>query len=204
MRVQMLETCLKISGILYKNEHESSMLSRLFSRLIEAALEQPQVVVHRDYHSRNLMLLEDGALGVIDFQDAVVGPMTYDLVSLLKDCYLRLPRDQVISRALDYKQRLETELSMAPVSDDQFMRWFDLIGLQRHIKVLGIFARLSLRDGKQAYLKDLPLVIRYALEAAQGDEVGQAFYKWFVERIEPLLPGQDWYSDWRTAGANHQ
>ena len=186
------------------DEHESSMLSRLFSRLIEAALEQPQVVVHRDYHSRNLMLLEDGALGVIDFQDAVVGPMTYDLVSLLKDCYLRLPRDQVISRALDYKQRLETELSMAPVSDDQFMRWFDLIGLQRHIKVLGIFARLSLRDGKQAYLKDLPLVIRYALEAAQGDEVGQAFYKWFVERIEPLLPGQDWYSDWRTAGANHQ
>ena len=198
------------------DDYESSMLSELFSRLIESAVEQPQAVVHRDYHSRNLMLLEDGALGVIDFQDAVVGPITYDLVSLLKDCYLRLPREQVISRALDYKRRLETELSTGSISDDQFLRWFDLIGLQRHIKVLGIFARLSLRDGKQAYLKDLPLVIRYALEAAQGlqsaqgfesaqrDEVGQAFYSWFVERIEPLLSDQDWYSDWRTAGDNHQ
>lgn len=198
------------------DDQERAMLRELFSRLIESALEQPQVVVHRDYHSRNLMLLDDGALGVIDFQDAVVGPITYDLVSLLKDCYLRLPREQVISRALDYKKRLETGLFMVPVSDDQFMRWFDLIGLQRHIKVLGIFARLSLRDGKQAYLKDLPLVIRYALEAAQGcetaqgceadrgDVAGQAFYSWFIERIEPLLPEQDWYSDWRSAGDNHR
>jgi aminoglycoside/choline kinase family phosphotransferase len=202
-------------------DQERSMLRKLFTQLIESAVEQPQVVVHRDYHSRNLMLLEDGALGVIDFQDAVVGPITYDLVSLLKDCYLRLPREQVISRALDYKQRLETELSMDAVSDDQFMRWFDLIGLQRHIKVLGIFARLALRDGKQTYLKDLPLVIRYVLEAAQGhqsaqgyqsaqghqsaqsDQAGQDFYNWFIERIEPLLPDQDWYSDWRGAGDNH-
>jgi len=188
---------------------ERSMLRKLFRQLIGSAVEQPQVVVHRDYHSRNLMLLEDGALGVIDFQDAVVGPITYDLVSLLKDCYLRLPREQVVSRALDYKQRLETELSMDAVSDDQFMRWFDLIGLQRHIKVLGIFARLALRDGKQTYLEDLPLVIRYVLEAAQGyqsvqgDQVGQDFYNWFIERIEPLLPDQDWYSDWRCAGDNH-
>ena len=188
------------------DDQESSMLSKLFSQLIESAVEQPQVVVHRDYHSRNLMLLEDGALGVIDFQDAVIGPITYDLVSLLKDCYLRLPREQVVNRALAYKQRLETELPIGSISDDQFMRWFDLIGLQRHIKVLGIFARLALRDGKANYLKDLPLVIRYALEAAQGCEAaqgfneGEAFYKWFVERIEPLLPAQDWYSDWRHAG----
>ena len=188
------------------NKQERNMLSKLFARLIESALEQPQVVVHRDYHSRNLMLLEDGALGVIDFQDAVLGPLTYDLVSLLKDCYLRLPREQVINRALAYKNRLETELAIASISDDQFMRWFDLIGLQRHIKVLGIFARLALRDGKESYLKDLPLVIRYALEAAQGCEAsqgfdeGQAFYGWFIERIEPLLPAQDWYSDWRHAG----
>jgi aminoglycoside/choline kinase family phosphotransferase len=188
---------------------ERSMLRKLFTQLIESAVEQPQVVVHRDYHSRNLMLLEDGALGVIDFQDAVVGPITYDLVSLLKDCYLRLPREQVVSRALDYKHRLDRELSMDAVSDDQFMRWFDLIGLQRHIKVLGIFARLALRDGKQTYLKDLPLVIRYVLEAAQGyqsaqgGQVGQDFYNWFIERVEPLLPDQDWYSDWRCAGDNH-
>ena len=188
------------------DKQERSMLNQLFARLIDSAVEQPQVVVHRDYHSRNLMLLEDGALGVIDFQDAVVGPLTYDLVSLLKDCYLRLPREQVVKRALAYKKRLETELAMGSIRDDQFMRWFDLIGLQRHIKVLGIFARLALRDGKANYLKDLPLVIRYALEAAQGCEAaqgfneGEAFYKWLVERIEPLLPAQDWYSDWRHAG----
>jgi len=182
------------------DEQEHSMLNQLFSRLIESALEQPQVVVHRDYHSRNLMLLEDGALGVIDFQDAVVGPLTYDLVSLLKDCYLRLPREQVVNRALAYKKRLQAELPIGSISDDQFMRWFDLIGLQRHIKVLGIFARLALRDGKSAYLNDLPLVIRYALEAAQGFDEGQAFYEWFIQRIEPLLPAQEWYSDWRHAG----
>ena len=186
------------------NDQEQSMLNELFSRLVKSAAEQPQVVVHRDYHSRNLMLLEDGALGVIDFQDAVIGPITYDLVSLLKDCYLHLPREQVIRRVLDYKKRLETELSMGPISDEQFIRWFDLIGLQRHIKVLGIFARLSLRDGKHAYLKDLPLVIRYALEAAQSFEQGRAFHDWFIQRIEPLLPGQGWYRDWRTAGDNPQ
>jgi aminoglycoside/choline kinase family phosphotransferase len=186
------------------NDQEQSMLSELFSRLIESASEQPQVVVHRDYHSRNLMLLEDGALGVIDFQDAVVGPITYDLVSLLKDCYLRLPREQVLNRALGYKKRFDAELSMGAISDNQFLRWFHLTGLQRHIKVLGIFARLSLRDGKQAYLQDLPLVIRYALEAAQGFDEGRVFYAWFIDRIEPLLSSQDWYSDWRTAGDNQQ
>jgi aminoglycoside/choline kinase family phosphotransferase len=182
------------------DKQERSMLNQLFAQLIDSAVEQPQVIVHRDYHSRNLMLLEDGALGVIDFQDAVVGALTYDLVSLLKDCYLRLPREQVVKRALAYKKRLEAEPNMDSISDDQFMRWFDLIGLQRHIKVMGIFARLSLRDGKHDYLKDLPLVIRYALEVAHGDAAGQAFYSWFIERIEPLLSAQDWYSDWRHAG----
>ncbi|MDA9240615.1 phosphotransferase [bacterium] len=181
-------------------DHEREMLSQLFTVLIDSAVSQPQVVVHRDYHSRNLMLLEDGALGVIDFQDAVIGPITYDLVSLLKDCYLRLPEEQVIARALAYKKRLEAELAIGSIGDDEFLRWFDLIGLQRHIKVLGIFARLSLRDGKQGYLKDLPLVIRYTLEAAQRYPEGQLFCRWFVERIEPLLPAQDWYSDWRSAG----
>ena len=181
------------------SDQERSMLNRLFSHLIDSAVRQPQVVVHRDYHSRNLMLLEDGALGVIDFQDAVVGPLTYDLVSLLKDCYLRLPRQQVVDRALDFKKRLVTELPMDSISDEQFIRWFDLIGLQRHIKVMGIFARLALRDGKRGYLKDLPLVIRYSLETAQRYPECQAFYSWFIARIEPLLPSHDWYRDWRTA-----
>jgi len=179
---------------------QRSMLDQLYAVLIDSALQQPQVVVHRDYHSRNLMLLEDGSLGVIDFQDAVIGPVTYDLVSLLKDCYLRLPTEQVVERALGFKQRLEQSADMGQIDDQQFLRWFDLIGLQRHIKVLGIFARLSLRDGKHGYLDDLPLVIRYTLETARSYEQSQPFYHWFVEHIEPKLASQPWYRDWRSAG----
>ncbi len=186
-------------GVEIDNE-QRSMLDELFKLLIDSALQQPQVVVHRDYHSRNLMLLEDGSLGVIDFQDAVVGPVTYDLVSLLKDCYLRLPAKQVMDRALGFKQQLEQRFDMGQIDDQQFLRWFDLIGLQRHIKVLGIFARLSLRDGKHGYLNDLPLVIRYTLEAARSYAQTQPFYHWFVEHIEPRLVSQPWYRDWRSAG----
>ncbi len=177
---------------------ERRLCQDLFDVLIDSALEQPQVVVHRDYHSRNLMVRADDSLGVIDFQDAVVGPMTYDLVSLYKDCYLRLPASQVAARALNYKQ-LQRDL-VGTADDSLFLRWFDLMGLQRHIKVLGIFARLSLRDGKSAYLHDLPLVIRYTLEAAQRYPEGQAFYDWFSARILPILPQQPWYRDWTTAG----
>ncbi len=181
------------------DDEEQHMLSQLYKDLICSAVEQPQVVVHKDFHSRNLMVLEDGSLGVIDFQDAVVGPVTYDLVSLLKDCYLHLPADQVEKRALDYKRHHEAGELLNNMTDGEFLTSFDKMGLQRHIKVLGIFARLCLRDGKSGYLKDLPLVIRYTLEAAQRYPESQAFYRWFIARIEPLLPSHDWYRDWRTA-----
>jgi len=181
------------------NENEQQMLRLLCEDLIGSAIQQPQVVVHKDFHSRNLMLLEDNSLGVIDFQDALIGPITYDLVSLLKDCYLYLPADQVEQRALDFKRALETDKQLENMTDQEFLRSFDKMGLQRHIKVLGIFARLSLRDGKSGYLNDLPLVIRYTLEAAQRYPETQAFFSWFIERIEPLLPSQKWYREWRTA-----
>lgn len=181
------------------DDDESQMLAQLYSHLIDSAAAQPQVVVHKDFHSRNLMLLEDNSLGVIDFQDAVVGPVTYDLVSLLKDCYLHLDARQVDERALNYKRHLETAGLLSDTSDKDFLCSFDKMGLQRHIKVLGIFARLCLRDGKSNYLNDLPLVIRYTLEAAQRYPETSAFYSWFVARIEPLLPGQKWYREWRTA-----
>jgi N-acetylmuramate 1-kinase len=181
------------------DQTEHQMLQKLFDDLIDSATEQPQVVVHKDFHSRNLMLLEDSSLGVIDFQDAVIGPITYDLVSLLKDCYLYLPADRVEQRALDYKRTLENEQRLDSMSDKDFLCCFDKMGLQRHIKVLGIFARLCLRDKKSGYLNDLPLVIRYSLEAAQRYPQTQAFYHWFIERIEPLLPEQEWYREWRTA-----
>ena len=181
------------------DKNEQRMLRELCEDLIRSALEQPQVVVHKDFHSRNLMLLEDNRIGLIDFQDALVGPITYDLVSLLKDCYLHLPADQVEQRALDFKRTLEADKRLETMTDQEFLCSFDKMGLQRHIKVLGIFARLSLRDGKSSYLNDLPLVIRYTLETAQSYPQTQAFYSWFIERIEPLLPSQKWYREWRTA-----
>ena len=179
------------------DRNEISLLDTVFDVLIESALTQPQVVVHRDYHSRNLMLLPDKSLGVIDFQDAVVGPVTYDLVSLLKDCYIRWPAEQMRERAIVFK----AQSPHCDTSDQQqFLRWFDLMGMQRHIKVMGIFARLALRDGKQSYLKDLPLVIRYSLEAAKAYPETVEFYDWFLQRVEPVLSAQAWYSDWQMAG----
>ena len=178
-------------------EQELSVLDSLFDLLTDNALAQPQVVVHRDYHSRNLMVLADQTLGVIDFQDAVCGPITYDLVSLLKDCYVSWHTEQMREQALAYKSQ-----ACATVDDQQFLGWFDLMGLQRHIKVMGIFARLALRDGKPGYLQDLPLVIRYSLEVAKEYPQCHAFYAWFLQRVEPQLEAQNWYRDWQTAGDN--
>ncbi len=179
------------------NDTEKAMLQAAFDCLLDSAEEQPQVVVHRDYHSRNLLLLSGEELGVIDFQDAVIGPISYDLVSLLRDCYIRWPAPMVRERALAYAARVN---QLSGIDPDQFIRWFDLMGLQRHIKVLGIFARLWLRDGKSGYLKDLPLVIRYTLEQAKPYAELADFVAWFQRRIEPELGGQEWYSPWQTAG----
>lgn len=175
---------------------EQQMLQAIFSPLVESALEQPRVLVHRDFHSRNLMLQDDGQLGVIDFQDAVVGPVTYDLASLLRDCYIRWPEDKVNAWALAYRDSLRAEGLLAPVDDSQFLRWLDWMGLQRHIKVLGTFARLYLRDGKSAYLEDLPLVIDYVREISGRYAAGQpafaAFDQWFERRLVPLISRQGW------------
>jgi hypothetical protein len=178
-------------------QQEIELLDSLYQQLILSAQQQPQVPVHRDYHSRNLMLLNDGELGIIDFQDAVQGPITYDLVSLLKDCYVRWPAPQMRERAINFKHQAQRLNQQLDVSDQQFIRWFDFMGLQRHIKVMGIFARLALRDGKEAYLRDLPLVIHYSLEAAGQYSECHAFYSWFQQRISPLLSAQDWYQPLR-------
>lgn len=128
--------------------------------LIDSALQQPKVCVHRDYHSRNLMRLDTDTPGVIDFQDAVIGPITYDLVSLLRDCYIRWPEQSVQAWMSQYYQRL-WEANQLTVEFEQFKRWFDLMGLQRHLKAVGIFSRLHLRDGKPGYLADIPLTMGY-------------------------------------------
>ena len=143
------------------DDEQKSVLDSIYDLLIESALEQPQVFVHRDYHSRNLMLVDQDNPGVIDYQDAVIGPVTYDLVSLFKDCYIEWPRDKVEHWLDEYLRITPVEI---PVDRRQFVRWFDLMGVQRHLKVLGIFARLNYRDGKSQYLNDLPLTLKYVVD----------------------------------------
>jgi len=155
-------------GIRLDDEQES-VLDSIYDLLVESALEQPQVFVHRDYHSRNLMLVDEHNPGVIDYQDAVIGPVTYDLVSLFKDCYIEWPRNKVEHWLDRYLQLTSIEL---PADRSQIIRWFDLMGVQRHLKVLGIFARLNYRDGKSQYLNDLPLTLKYVVDACnQYDEL---------------------------------
>jgi aminoglycoside/choline kinase family phosphotransferase len=128
--------------------------------LVQNALEQPQVFVHRDYHSRNLMKTENHNPGILDFQDAVKGPLTYDLVSLLRDCYIAWPAVKVDQLALNYFGYASTN-KLVDVKPDNFLRWFNLMGIQRHLKAIGIFSRLKIRDGKNGYLKDIPRTFAY-------------------------------------------
>ncbi len=175
---------------------ELHLLAELDGLLIGSALAQPQVLVHRDFHSRNLMCLTDGELALIDFQDAVVGPITYDPVSLLKDCYIQWPRERVEAWALAHRDALRAAGRLPSVSDATFLRWLDWMGLQRHLKVLGTFARLYLRDGKSAYLQDLPLVIAYIREvlASHAGETAvlDEFQDWFEHRVLPVVAQQPW------------
>jgi aminoglycoside/choline kinase family phosphotransferase len=174
---------------------EKKLLRNLCSDLVSNALCQPQVLVHRDFHSRNLMILVNEQLAVIDFQDAVIGPVTYDLVSILRDCYVQWPEDMVLARVVQYRQRLEGRGVLQNTSDAIFIRWFELMGLQRHIKVLGIFARLSLRDNKPGYLTNLPLVIDYVLKAASSYQEIKEFDAWFKDRLVPSILKQPWYQN---------
>ncbi len=135
--------------------------------LVANALAQPVAFTHRDYHSRNLMTGGEGGPGVLDFQDAVTGPVTYDLASLLLDCYVAWPRPRVREWALAYRDRLAAAGVMAPTDDDVFLRWFILMATQRHLKAMGIFARLHHRDGKSGYLGDIPRTAAYVKAAAR-------------------------------------
>ncbi len=181
------------------NDHERGLVQRLNDRLIDAALEQPRVLVHRDFHSRNLMVQPSGELAVIDFQDAVVGPLTYDLVSLLRDCYIRWPDQQVQQWARNYRADRVEQGDPAGIDEAQFLRWFDWMGLQRHVKVLGTFSRLHLRDGKPGYLDDLPLVIHYVEEIlgkySDAEPVFAEYRLWFQQRLRPLILQQSWGAD---------
>ncbi|HIP27728.1 MAG TPA: aminoglycoside phosphotransferase [Sulfurovum sp.] len=139
---------------------EGRILLEAFSLISKEVLAQTQgLFVHRDYHSRNLMIDSNEDIVVIDFQDAKEGALTYDLVSLLRDVYVELDEKEIERLILLFR-----DLKDLDVDDETFMRWFDFTGLQRHIKILGIFARLSLRDGKDGYLNDIPLTLKYIIE----------------------------------------
>lgn len=163
------------------------VLADTFERLVQAALEQPVVFVHRDYHSRNLLLTARDNPGIIDFQDALAGPVTYDLVSLLKDCYIEWPRERVEGWVQAYRTRLASGGAAAGESGAQFLYWFDLMGLQRHIKVLGIFARLWWRDGKSGYLADLPRTLRYVTDTAARYSELAPLRAWLERRVQPVF-----------------
>lgn len=134
--------------------------------ILSAIDEQPWVFVHRDYHSRNLMVLDTSGPGILDFQDARLGPITYDLVSLLQDCYVDWPRGKVVEWIEHYRQKIiQVGLLDPKVSPVDFVRWFDWTGVQRHLKNLGIFTRLYYRDNKSRYLNDIPRVLGYLSKA---------------------------------------
>jgi N-acetylmuramate 1-kinase len=165
-------------------------LAGIFDLLVAESLGQPQVFVHRDYHSRNLMAC-DGRFGanpgILDFQDAVRGPVTYDLISLLRDSYVEWPLERVASWVSAFRERASASGVAVGGSDAEFMRWFDLMGVQRQLKVLGIFARLWHRDGKSGYLKDLPRTLSYVHGVSRRYRELQWLNTLIESRIEPAL-----------------
>lgn len=161
--------------------NEKQMLNATYKKLIAVIDNQPKLFIHRDYHSRNLMLLKDQRIGVLDFQDAMWGPISYDIVSLLKDCYIAWPVEKVKQWALSYWKQVSVTQSIDEYGPQQFLYWFDWMGLQRHLKAIGIFARLNLRDKKPGYLKDIPRTMSYVMQTvSQYDEF--AHFKEFLEQ----------------------
>ena len=179
----------------------SAIWQELLALLISVFREQSQCVVHRDFHSRNIMCLADGRLGIIDFQDAVLGPVTYDPVSLLKDCYVRWPRSDQLRWLGAYREQLIAQGVEVSTDAQAFTRHFDLVGLQRHLRVMGVFARLCLRDQKPDYLNDLPLVLDYVREALaryDAEPAVGAFSGWFERTVMPRVASQHWHGGQRT------
>lgn len=167
------------------DEADRRAIDAAFEWLCEEALSQPVVLVHRDYHSRNLMVCPGRNPGILDFQDAVLGPISYDLVSLLKDCYIVWPRARLLGWLERYRLGAARLGLDAGRDREEFLRWFDRVGLQRHIKVLGIFARLWYRDGKPGFLADLPRVLDYTLDVTGVEPSLAAFDDFLRRRVVP-------------------
>lgn len=174
--------CERFLGLELSDDEEAAW-RRTVSLLVASALEQPRVFVHRDYHSRNLMVTGEDQPGILDFQDAMNGPLTYDLVSLLKDCYVKWPESFVEAQA----RRFFDAQSTLAVDWEKFRRWFDLMGVQRHLKAAGIFARLNLRDGKPGYMQDIPRTLSYITDLASDYDELDFITDFISRRVLPRL-----------------
>jgi aminoglycoside/choline kinase family phosphotransferase len=161
---------------------QEKMLNKVFDSVKNACLVQPMAGMHRDYHSRNLMLLEDNEIGVIDFQDAVVGPITYDAVSLLRDSYQDWPQAKVQGWLQNWHSEYYAQYPWV-----EFKMWFDSVGMQRHIKIAGIFARLCMRDNKPHYLSDIPHTLRYLIDEANQHPEYTEFASFIRDRVLPCV-----------------
>ncbi|MCU7879329.1 MAG: phosphotransferase [Candidatus Thiodiazotropha sp. (ex Lucinoma aequizonata)] len=166
---------------------EQSMLDSAFNLLADNALQQPQVCVHRDYHSCNLMATAQHNPGILDFQDALIGPVTYDLVSLLRDCYINWTEHQVCAWSKGYFELAVQSGVLQAKHEGQFQMWFDLMGVQRHLKASGIFARLNQRDGKPGYLKDIPRTLGYIVTINNRNSGLKGLVAFIQKRVLPLL-----------------
>jgi aminoglycoside/choline kinase family phosphotransferase len=169
------------------SDSQVKILTTLFDLLVNNALQQPKVFVHRDFHSRNLMVTKGNNPGVIDYQDAVYGPISYDLVSILKDCYIKWPKEEIDKWIDFYLNKLYEEKAQYRINRDEFIRWFDLMGVQRHLKASGIFMRLSHRDGKHNFLKDIPRTLSYILDLKETYEELQPICIILEELVLPRL-----------------
>lgn len=168
------------------NSKDKKCLEEIFNWLVSEVAKQPQVFIHRDYHSRNLIVIDSNNphdMGVLDFQDAMKGPFTYDIVSLLKDCYVQWPREYVLKWVTQYYEKLPFQHNY---SLKEFIRAFDLCGLQRHLKVLGVFCRLHLRDNKPNYLRDLPLTFNYVTACLESYKELQLLYNFIEQNVMEL------------------
>jgi len=158
-------------------QKQKDTIATTLNAIADEVLKQPQgIFVHRDFHSRNIMLKENGEIGVIDYQDAMSGALCYDIASLLEDSYIEFDREDNIKLILYFRDQKGID-----VDDETFIRWFDFISMQRHIKVLGIFARLFKRDGKRQYLQDLPLTLKYLFDTAKLYDETKALNQLFKE-----------------------
>ena len=169
---------------LEESDREKRILGEVWGLLVASALKQPKVMVHRDFHSRNLMKTDHGNPGILDFQDAVLGPVTYDLVSLLRDCYIEWSDTQVENFVGQYWETLIAN-GMLFESLETFRKWFDLMGIQRHLKAIGIFSRLKIRDQKPGYLKDIPRTMGYVLRVSERYPELQNWREYLEDTVLP-------------------